>query len=73
MSEARQLIVLFTVIFLIGIAGYLAAASIPCSGDLVVESYDVSVSPEGYLTETYLYGKVWVRDDPGAHTQNHLQ
>jgi hypothetical protein len=42
MSEARQLIVLFTVIFLIGIAGYLAAACIPYSGDLVVESYDVS-------------------------------
>ncbi|MFZ3166376.1 MAG: DUF2207 domain-containing protein [Candidatus Methanoperedens sp.] len=60
MSEERQLIVPFAVIFIIGIAGYLTAAYIPYSyipysRDLVVESYNVSFSPEGYLTETYLY------------------
>ena len=55
MSEARQLIVLFTVIFIIGVAGYFAAAHIPYSGDLIVESYDASFSSEGYLTETYLF------------------
>ncbi|CAG0996593.1 hypothetical protein METP3_03002 [Methanosarcinales archaeon] len=55
MSEERQLIVPFAVIFIIGIVGYLTGAYMPYSGDLVVESYNVSFSPEGYLTETYLY------------------
>ncbi|NJD54526.1 MAG: DUF2207 domain-containing protein [Candidatus Methanoperedens sp.] len=55
MTEERQLIVPFAVIFIIGIAGYLMAAYIPYSGDLVVENYNVSISPEDYLTETYIY------------------
>jgi len=55
MREEKQLIVLFAVIFIIGIAGYLAADYIPYSGDLVVESYNATFSSEGYLTETYLY------------------
>ena len=55
MSEERQLIVPFAVIFIIGVAGYLTAAYLPYSGDLVVESYDVSFSPLGHLTETYLF------------------
>src|SRR3990172_567610 len=55
MSEAKQLIVPFAVVIFIGIAGYLAANYIPYSGDLVVERYVASFSPEGFLTETYLY------------------
>lgn len=55
MREEKQLIVLFTAIFIIGIAGYLAADYIPYSRDLVVESYNATFSPGGYLTETYLY------------------
>lgn len=55
MSEAKQLIIPFAVIFIIGTLGYLAAAYMPYSGDLVVERYNVSFSPEGFLTETYVY------------------
>lgn len=54
MSEAKQLIVTLSAIFIIGIAGYLAASYLPYTGDLIVENYDVHVSQNG-LTETYLY------------------
>lgn len=55
MSETKQLISAFAGVILIGLAGFFGADLIHYSGDLVIENYEATLSPEGFLTEKYVY------------------
>ncbi|AEA47777.1 DUF2207 family protein [Archaeoglobus veneficus] len=55
MSETRQLVILFLIVILFGAAGFFVAELVNYSGDLTVERYIVTLSPNGSLKETYVY------------------
>ncbi|MDD1646331.1 MAG: DUF2207 domain-containing protein, partial [Methanomicrobiales archaeon] len=57
MSEQRQITTLVAITLAIGILAVLLALVVPglLGGNLVVDRYDAVLSPDGTLTETYIY------------------